>query len=52
MRISWWYKALTNFKEGENGGRMFFIVQGKVAIIHRETKSYIRDLTVLLFLTL
>ena len=30
--------------EGDPGGKMFFIVKGKATIIHRESRTYIKDL--------
>jgi CRP-like cAMP-binding protein len=30
--------------EGDPGGKIFFIVKGKVTIIHRKTRTYIHDL--------
>ena len=30
--------------EGDPGGKLFFIVKGKVTVLHRKTRTYIKDL--------
>lgn len=32
--------------EGEEGDKIFFIVSGQVCVVHRETHTYLEDLSV------